>query len=213
MPPWTRLLERAVAGLAAMDAAGQPVPDWVLGGGTALMLHADHRLSRDIDAFITDPQYLAYLSPDGGGEDIWGAHTFDRTAHYLKLVYPEGEIDFIVAPALTALPVIDRDVAGIGIRLEHPVEIAIKKMHFRGAQLKVRDVFDIAVVDAVHSDLLEAHLPVVTDRKAAILSRLSSIPSAYAAAELAELDIRPHWEDVALRCMDLMGAVARRIPD
>ena len=37
------------------------MPDWVLGGGTALMVFADHRLSRDIDAFIDDPQYLALL--------------------------------------------------------------------------------------------------------------------------------------------------------
>jgi hypothetical protein len=33
-----------------------------LGGGTALMLHANHRLSKDIDAFVDDPQYLGIMS-------------------------------------------------------------------------------------------------------------------------------------------------------
>jgi hypothetical protein len=45
------------------------VPEWVLGGGTALMISADHRLSRDIDAFIDDPQYLAVLSPET--TEVW----------------------------------------------------------------------------------------------------------------------------------------------
>jgi hypothetical protein len=70
------------------------VPDWVLSGGTALMIHADHRLSRDIDAFIDDPQYLTQLSPEI--TDVWKCSAWDRAAHYLKLKYPEGEIDFIV---------------------------------------------------------------------------------------------------------------------
>ncbi|CAN7714766.1 nucleotidyl transferase AbiEii/AbiGii toxin family protein [Rhizobium sp. LjRoot258] len=37
--------------------------DWTLGGGTALMLHHQHRMSQDIDIFIDDAQYLAFLPP------------------------------------------------------------------------------------------------------------------------------------------------------
>jgi hypothetical protein len=61
---WHRLLDRTLQGLSEFERKGQPVPEWVLGGGTALMILADHRLSRDIDAFIDDPQYLALLSGD-----------------------------------------------------------------------------------------------------------------------------------------------------
>ena len=39
-------------------------PAWTLGGGTALMLRHDHRLSRDIDVFLRDPQYLPALPAD-----------------------------------------------------------------------------------------------------------------------------------------------------
>ncbi len=61
------------------------------------MLHAGHRLSKDIDAFITDPQHLTFLSPRLAGEDTWACDTYAEEANHLKLVYPEGEIDFIVA--------------------------------------------------------------------------------------------------------------------
>jgi hypothetical protein len=71
-----------------LEQEGQPVPDWVLGGGTALMLHANHRLSRDIDAFINDPQYLALLSPES--TDVWNCADWDKAAHYLKLRYPKA---------------------------------------------------------------------------------------------------------------------------
>ena len=103
MSPWERLLHRTITGLGDLRRAGQPVPDWVLGGGTALMIHAGHRISKDIDAFIHDPQYLSFLSPRLAGEAVWGCGAFNEAAHYLKLIFPEGEIDFIVAAAITDL--------------------------------------------------------------------------------------------------------------
>ena len=68
------------------------------------MIHADHRISKDIDAFIDDPQYLSILSPRLSGESVWACDAFTETANHLKLVFPEGEIDFIVAPAITLNP-------------------------------------------------------------------------------------------------------------
>jgi hypothetical protein len=63
------------------------------------------RLSRDIDAFIDDPQYLALLSPET--TDVWKCAAWDRAAHYLKLKYAEGEIDFLVTAAIISLPPIE----------------------------------------------------------------------------------------------------------
>jgi hypothetical protein len=37
------------------------------------MQHHQHRMSQDIDIFIDDAQYLAFLSPRLGGEAIWNA--------------------------------------------------------------------------------------------------------------------------------------------
>jgi hypothetical protein len=118
------------------DAAGaagvcQPVPGWVLGGGTGLMILTDHRLSRDIDAFIDDSQYLALLSPET--TDVCNCSAWDRAAHYLKLKYPGGEVDFIVTAAISSLPPIEMQVDLTGIRkgwkptlrIEPPVKIAL----------------------------------------------------------------------------------------
>lgn len=128
------------------------------------MLHTGHRLSKDIDAFITDLQYLSILSPRLAGEDIWACETYTEAANHLKLVYPEGEIDFIVAAPITDLSsedvTIPDEQAGrsVQIAVEHPVEIALKKLVYRAGSLKVRDIFDIAVVDSLHDDLLRANL-------------------------------------------------------
>jgi hypothetical protein len=105
------------------------------------MIFADHRLSRDIDVFIDDPQYLALLSPET--TDVWKCSAWDRAAHYLKLKYPEGEIDFIVSAPISSLPPIEKqiDLTGIRkgskptIRLDPPAEIALKKLHYRATML------------------------------------------------------------------------------
>jgi len=39
-----------------LEEAGQPVPEWLLGGGTALMLFANHRLSKDVDTSLFSRQ-------------------------------------------------------------------------------------------------------------------------------------------------------------
>lgn len=49
MISWRLLLSRTIVGLEQLQQQGQAVPAWTLGGGTALMLHADHRLSKDIE--------------------------------------------------------------------------------------------------------------------------------------------------------------------
>ena len=83
MSNWRLLLSRTVTGLEQLEQQGQAVPEWVLGGGTALMLHANHRLSKDIDAFIDDPQYLGIMSPKV--TEAWSCRTWDETAHYFAL--------------------------------------------------------------------------------------------------------------------------------
>lgn len=221
MSHWRLLLDKTVAGLDHLRAKGQPVPDWVLGGGTGLMIHTGHRLSKDIDAFISDPQFLPMLSPRLGGEDIWGCQAYDEAAGHLKLIYAQGEIDFIVAGAVTDLPterkLIGSSEIGTGlsyqIDVEHPVEIALKKIVYRGALLKVRDIFDIVVVDSRFSELLRDNLRHVSHRKTGVLARLTSISKEYARSELAELNIADEWRPAADICLQRMQEIAARIPE
>jgi hypothetical protein len=165
------------------------------------MIRTGHRISKDIDAFIDDPQYLSLLSPRLAAEDVWACETYEESVNHLRLVFPEGEIDFIVAARITDLASESKniDLSEIGvlsaceIEVEHPVETAIKKLAYRGSMLKVRDIFDISVVDALYHDLLRVNLHHVAHLKSSILDRVDSISEDYLHLEFSELDISDNW--------------------
>jgi len=215
---WHKLLGRTLDGLSDLQQQGRPVPEWVLGGGTALMLYADHRLSRDIDAFIDDPQYLALLSPDT--TDVWNCTDWDNAAHYLKLRYPEGEIDFIVSGALSGLDPVEREIDLTSVRagwnptiaVEPPAEIALKKLHHRATMLKPRDIFDLAVIKKIDGNALTANLSAVASKKNDLLQRVNSIRVDYLKADLAELDIQPGWEHEQKTCLETVRVLVAQIP-
>jgi hypothetical protein len=215
---WRQLLSRTVVGLEQLEQQGQAVPDWILGGGSALMLHSDHRLSRDIDAFIDDPQYLGIMSPDV--TDVWDCRTWYKAAHYLKLKYAEGEIDFIVSGPLSDLATTFYEVdlmdlpakRKVTIEIEHPAEITLKKMHYRPTMLKSRDIFDITVADSIDHEALVGNLNVISDKKSELLKRLGSINPQYLQAELAELDIQEGWDDQKKNCLETVRSLVGQIP-
>jgi hypothetical protein len=215
---WRRLLSRTLDGLSDLEQQGEPVPDWVLGGGTALMLHANHRLSRDIDAFIDDPQYLALLSPET--TDVWNCTDWDKAAHYLKLKYPEGEVDFIVGGVISDLGAVPKEIDLTSIRtgwkstimVEPATEIALKKMYHRATMLKPRDIFDIAVVEKIEGPALIANLGNIASKKDDLVRRLASIRIDYLKADLAELDIQPGWEQEQETCLETVRSLVAQIP-
>jgi hypothetical protein len=215
---WRRLLGRTLDGLSDLEQQGRPVPDWVLGGGTALMLYANHRFSRDIDAFIDDPQYLASLSPET--TDVWNCNDWDKAAHYLKLKYPEGEIDFIVSGAISDIDPVSKEIDLTSIRagwrptimVEPPAEIALKKMYHRATMLKPRDIFDIAVIEKMDGGPLISNLGKVASKKDDLIRRLASIRVDYLKADLAELDIQSGWEHEKGTCLEIVRSLVAQIP-
>lgn len=58
---WQELLRHAYTLIDEIDQHGSKDPLWTLGGGTVLMLRYGHRLSKDIDLFVPDPQYLGFV--------------------------------------------------------------------------------------------------------------------------------------------------------
>ena len=62
--PWQVLFQRALLLVDDIQRHGDLAdPFWTLGGGTVLMFRYGHRLSKDIDIFVPDPQYLGYVTP------------------------------------------------------------------------------------------------------------------------------------------------------
>lgn len=57
-----------------------------------------HRLSKDIDIFVPDPQALNYVNPHLSqvAEDL--TIRYDEANGFIKLFLPDGEIDFVASP-------------------------------------------------------------------------------------------------------------------
>lgn len=123
---------------AQHHAGAQFIPQ--LGGGTRLMLALEHRISDDIDLFIRDPQWIAYLTPRLNDRFEAGLHGYDENAVSLKLKYAEGEIDFIVGMSLLGLA--GEKSTDTPLLLEPIAEVLAKKLFYRGWALTPRDLFD-----------------------------------------------------------------------
>lgn len=128
-----------------LKAAHVKINEWAVGGGTVLAYYYNHRISKDIDIFINDIQLLGYLSPRLN-DFSEAAIDYDEMTNYISLTYPEGKIDFIVGSQLSAFAPKKQSFLEKEVFLEDPVEIVAKKIFYRSASIKVRDIFDLAVV-------------------------------------------------------------------
>jgi predicted nucleotidyltransferase component of viral defense system len=66
--------------------------------------------------------------------------------NYIKLLRPEGEIDFVAAPNLTQNPYEEWNILGRQVKVETSAEIVAKKLFHRGDRATARDLFDLALV-------------------------------------------------------------------
>ena len=145
--PWVGLLDKACKLIDELKKhAGIADPFWTLGGGTVLMFRYRHRKSKDIDVFVPDPQYLGYVNPRLSDAAAEISTDYVEAAGYVKLIRPEGEIDFVAATNLTPDPFEWWQLNGKEIRVETAAEIVAKKLWYRGHSATARDLFDLAVV-------------------------------------------------------------------
>lgn len=151
---WRALEGYARIAVQSAEATANSVLRPALGGGTRLMLAMQHRISDDIDLFIRDPQWIGYLSPRLADclEENLTAYDEGQTA--LKLVFKEGEVDFIVSMSLLGLP--NERSSECFFELEPVAEVLAKKLFYRGWALAPRDLFDWRMMerllppDAIH---------------------------------------------------------------
>lgn len=143
---WQVLLGHAFTLLDEIAQHGINDPVWTFGGGTVLMLRHGHRLSKDIDIFVPDPQYLGFVSPRLSDVAESVTHDYVEGPGYIKLLRPEGEIDFVASPNLTQSPFESWQLLGRQVRVETSAEIVAKKLWHRGDRATARDLFDLALV-------------------------------------------------------------------
>jgi hypothetical protein len=154
---WEKLFEKAIRYIkhSSLPSNTDHRTYWSLGGGTVLMMKYRHRMSKDIDIFLNNPQFLGYFSPRLNDVIEADIEYYDEQTEYIKLFYDEGEIDFIVADRLLGKPYDMFNKFGMEIPRENPMEIIAKKVLYRYRNFARRDFFDLATV-LHHANELEA---------------------------------------------------------
>jgi predicted nucleotidyltransferase component of viral defense system len=194
---WELLFQRALQLIDSTASMGVRFEPWSLGGGTVLMRRHRHRFSRDIDIFVPDPQFLGYVNPrlNDVAESLTGNYIEEHGS--LKLVFPEGEIDFVAAGSLTAEPTLVETLFGREINVETSTEIVAKKVWHRGTQFKARDMFDLALVAEKEPDALTEIRPILRDRREVVLRRIADADERLRGdfEQLEVLDFRPTYDD------------------
>lgn len=148
---WLRIIKSAYTLFDDAEERGFGTPPFSLGGGTVLMLNFKHRLSKDIDLFGHDVQWISILSPRLNEKAANLATTYIEQANGVKIVMPYGDIDFVVAADITS-PInrTKQSIAGREIEVEPSSEILAKKLFYRAAGFTARDVYDMsAAIDLV----------------------------------------------------------------
>jgi hypothetical protein len=168
---WKQILASAVAILDDLERRDFPPPDVVMGGGTVLMFRFEHRLSRDIDFFLHDVQWVTLLTPRLNDLAAAMVKNYVEQPNSIKLMLRHGDIDFVVAGAVTDATAVEKlEFMGRTFLLEPTEEILAKKLFHRAVLFQGRDVFDMAA--AIEFDKLSAANAVrAAGSKAAILDR------------------------------------------
>jgi len=169
---WQTLLAHAFTLVDEIARHGISHPFWTFGGGTVLMLRHGHRLSKDIDIFVPDPQYLGYVSPRLSDAAEQVSVDYVEGPGYVKLLRPEGEIDFVASPNLTAQPYEEWTLLGRTVKVETAAEIVAKKLWHRGDRATARDLFDLSLVIEREPDALQTAAPYLVRHRDAFLAQL-----------------------------------------
>ena len=139
--------------------AGIPKDSVKFGGGTALaMYYFQHRLSFDIDLFLSDQQYLSFFSPKLWIDDFDSFNDSEYTDKYNHIgvvTRTDIKLDILVDTNVTNKYLDDSKlIFPFDVYVETIEDIISKKIVFRKNDNKTRDIFDIAVAIFKDKNLL-----------------------------------------------------------
>lgn len=203
---WRTLLVHAFALIDDISLHGLSNPFWTFGGGTVLMLRYNHRLSKDIDIFVPDPQYLGYVSPRLSDTAEAVSQDYVEGPGFVKLLRPEGEIDFVASPNLTAQPFDEWELLGRTVKVETAAEIVAKKLWHRGDRATARDLFDLSLVIEREPKVLQAAAPFLIRHRDTFLSQIRQRRRVLSAQfdAIDALHYRPRYDDAVDRASSFL---------
>ena len=182
-----------------------------LGGGTSMMLQINHRVSRDIDFFLPDPQLVGFISVAAADVEAWlsGFGYRGDGRLFMKVDIGEGgQIDFIAAPPVTDHEPLERTIHGRDLLLDAVPAIIASKVCHRCHRLMARDIFDIAAAcEAGYLTAVLDALGAMPDKVAGALDGLDRLRPGQLAAVLSRQDIRPGFGHL----LNDTPAIARKV--
>lgn len=177
-------------------------------------LRIDHRESNDIDIFLPDPRLLQFLDPQKRDFqfEIQPDDYRSDGARSLKLAFNDvGQIDFIVAGALTASPATEAKVDGRIVLLETIPEIITKKIYHRASSIQSRDVFDIAAAAEQHAELLIESLRTYPGHAKQALATINRLNPDFVEHAIQQLAIKDKYKDVAKSAIEKAEEILRAV--
>lgn len=207
--PWQKLFVDAMTLIDDLAERGSRNPFWTFGGGTVLMLRHRHRMSKDIDIFVPDPQSLGYVTPKLSAVAEALTTEYREAPGHVKLLLPEGEIDFVAAGNLTDQPFDIWELFGREVRVETSAEIVAKKMWFRGNTATARDLYDLAMVLEKEPDALAVAAPFFLKHRAAFIAQIHDRAAILGAmfAQIDTLDYTPTYQYCCETVTDFLTSV------
>jgi hypothetical protein len=210
---WAQLFRIACAMIRQVNAEQKIIDHWTFGGGTAMMLQIDHRVSHDVDIFLTDPQALPFLDPQTHdfNFEIEPTDYKGDGARLLKLSFEFGEIDFIIAPSLTSRPTAQVIVEDEMVLLETIPEIIAKKVYQRGESIAPRDIFDIAAGSETHAESIIKELGSYRDNVSRTLAAIDRLNPDFVSAVINQLSIKDEYRPIANKALERTKDVLRKV--
>jgi len=208
---WQTLLAHAFTLVDEIAQRGIREPFWTFGGGTVLMLRHGHRLSKDIDIFVPDPQYLGFVSPRLSDAAERVSVDYVEGPGYVKLLRPEGEIDFVASPNLTAQPYDEWTLLGRTVKVETAAEIVAKKLWHRGDRATARDLFDLSMVIEREPEALATAAPYLVRHREAFLAQIGQRRAVLAAQfeAIDTLSYRPEYDEAVERVSGFLSRLPK----
>jgi hypothetical protein len=161
------------------------------------MFRYGHRLSKDIDIFVPDPQYLGYVTPrlSDTAASLTEEYT-EMPGSFVKLQFEEGEVDFVAAPNLTDAAWERWEIQGRPVRVETAAEVIAKKMYHRGDRATARDLFDLSMVVEREPEALAAATPFLMWHRDRFLEQIKQPGAGFLATfeSIAATGYRPSLE-------------------
>jgi hypothetical protein len=131
---------------------------------------------------------------------------------YVKLIRPEGEIDFVASTNLTDEPFEVWRLRRRSVRVETAVEIVAKKLWHRGDRVTARDLFDFSLVIEREPQALADAAQYLTRHRDVFVHQLSE-RAAVLQAQFEAIDAweyQPAFQDAAQRCEEFLQALPRK---